>query len=110
MVTCNICFDEFIMESDEETAGSDLDISIALRCDTKNCKAIVCNGCEVKLQEQLKRNPIGIIKCPLCRQQYFKNHLQSFESESFKFNTHLIIRKLNLLNSRTFSKIFELGL
>lgn len=42
--------------------------------------------------------------------KYFKNHLQSFESESFKFNTHLIIRKLNLLNSSTFSKIFELGL
>ena len=81
MVSCNICFDEFIMESDEETAGSDLDISIALRCDTKNCKAIVCNGCEVKLQNELKLQnvlkykPMGIIKCPLCRQQYFKNHL-----------------------------------
>ena len=75
MTTCNICFDEFIMETDEETAGLDLDISIALRCETPNCKAIVCNGCEVKLQNELKRNPIGIIKCPLCRQQYFKNHL-----------------------------------
>ena len=75
MATCNICFNEFILQSDLKTAGTNLDISIALRCETPNCKAIVCNGCEVKLQNELKRNPIGIIKCPLCRQQYFKNHL-----------------------------------
>ena len=78
MTTCTICFNEFIMEMeiDNDTAGSELDIGIALRCETPNCKAIVCNGCEVKLQNELKRNPIGIIKCPLCRQEYFKNHLQ----------------------------------
>ena len=81
MVSCTICFDEFIMERDFETAGTNLDIDIALRCDTKNCKAIVCNGCEVKLQNEFKLQnvfkykPKGIIKCPLCRQQYFKNHL-----------------------------------
>ena len=75
MVSCTICFDEFIMESNDETAGDDLDIDIALRCQTQNCKSIVCNGCEVKLQNLFKYKPIGIIKCPLCRQQYFKNHL-----------------------------------
>ena len=76
MTTCTICFDEFIMETDEETSKSKLDIGISLRCQTPNCKAIVCNGCEVKLQEQLGDNYVEIIKCPLCRQQYLKNHLQ----------------------------------
>jgi Zn-finger nucleic acid-binding protein len=63
------------MESDYETSKSKLDIGISLRCQTPNCKAIVCNGCEVKLQEQLGYNSVEIIKCPLCRQQYLKNHL-----------------------------------
>jgi len=74
MVSCTICFDEFIME--RKNTLEDLDICIALRCETPNCKCIICNGCEVKLQEQLGENPVGIIKCPLCQQQYFKNHLQ----------------------------------
>ena len=75
MTTCTICFNEFIMESDSETDIIKLDIGIALRCNTLNCEAIVCNTCEVKLQEQLGENSVEIIKCPLCRQEYLKNHL-----------------------------------
>lgn len=68
MTSCNICFNEFIIDNKK-------DISIALRCETPKCKSIICNDCEIKLQEQLE-NSNQIIKCPLCRQPYFKNHFR----------------------------------
>ena len=32
------------------------DISIVLRCETPKCKSIICNDCEIKLQEQLENS------------------------------------------------------
>jgi len=41
MTTCSICYNKFNDEDNdgdnEETAGSDLDISISLKCETLKC-------------------------------------------------------------------------
>tara|TARA_Y100001980_G_C14549260_1_gene331024 strand:+ start:1481 stop:1963 length:483 start_codon:yes stop_codon:yes gene_type:complete len=72
MTTCSICYEEFNDGNDEETAGSDLDIGISLKCETLKCDSLICNGCQIKLQKQIGRN--NVIKCPFCRQIQFKNH------------------------------------
>jgi len=78
MTTCSICYNKFNDEDNdgdnEETAGSDLDISISLKCETLKCDSLVCNGCQIKLQNQIGRN--NAIKCPFCRQLQLKNHFK----------------------------------
>ena len=72
IITCSICYEEFNDGNDEETAGSDLDIGISLKCETLKCDSLICNGCQIKLQKQIGKN--NIIKCAFCRQIQFKNH------------------------------------
>lgn len=74
MTNCSICYEEFHDGYDFETAGSDLDISISLECETPKCNYLVCHGCEVKLQNQVGRK--NVIKCPFCRKLHLKNHFK----------------------------------
>ena len=61
MFSCSICYNEFNDGNDEDTVGSELDKNIALKCETKNCDTLICNGCEIKLQYQIGK--YNIIKC-----------------------------------------------
>lgn len=77
MTACNICYEELVVKGDKDDIDDYLlDIDIALKCETPNCKSIICSGCESKMQDKLGVNLKQIIKCPLCRQPYYKNHLK----------------------------------
>jgi hypothetical protein len=74
MTTCSICYEEFNNGENHETAGSNLDINISIKCETPNCECIICHGCEIILQQQIGKDKA--IKCPFCRQLYLKNHFK----------------------------------
>ena len=88
MTSCNICFNEFIIDNKK-------DLSIELRCERPKCKSIICNDCEIKLQEQLE-NSNQIIKCPLwsvlegdLKRDWLKEKKKEL-SYKIKFNKELI--------------------
>ena len=74
MTTCSICYEKFNDGDDEETAGSDLDITMSLKCETQKCDSLICHGCQIKLYKQIGIN--NVLKCPFCRQLQFKNHFK----------------------------------
>ena len=74
MTSCSICYEKFNDGVDEETAGSNLDITISLKCETQKCDSLICHGCQIELYKQIGIN--NVLKCPFCRQLQFKNHFK----------------------------------
>ena len=86
IITCSICYNEFYDEDDKDKDYYDdeLDINLSLECETKNCECIICHKCEIKLLSDPKIDD-EYIKCPMCRQTYWKNYFTTMVLQDIKF-------------------------
>ena len=86
IITCSICYNEFYDEDDKDKDYYDdeLDINLSLECETENCECIICHKCEMKLLSDPKIDD-EYIKCPMCRQTYWKNYFTTMVLQDIKF-------------------------
>ena len=86
MTTCNICYNEFYDEDDKDKDYYDdeLDINLSLECETENCECIICHKCEMELLGDPKIDH-EYLKCPMCRQTYWKNYFTTMVLQDIKF-------------------------
>ena len=86
IITCSICYNEFYDEDDKDKDYYDdeLDIKNCHECETKNCECIICHKCEIKLLSDPKIDD-EYIKCPMCRQTYWKNYFTTMVLQDIKF-------------------------
>jgi len=86
IITCSICYNEFYDEDDKDKDYYDdeLDINLSLECETKNCECIICHKCEIKLLSNPKIDD-EYIKCPMCRQTYWKNYFTTMVLQDIRF-------------------------
>ena len=86
IITCSICYNEFYDEDDKDKDYYDdeLDINLSLECETKNCECIICHKCEIKLLSDPKIDD-EYIKCPMCRQTYWKNYFTTMVLQDIRF-------------------------
>ena len=86
IITCSICYNEFYDEDDKDKDYYDdeLDINLSLECETENCECIICHKCEMKLLSDPKIDD-EYIKCPMCRQTYWKNYFNTMVLQNIRF-------------------------
>ena len=86
IITCSICYNEFYDEDDKDKYYYDdeLDINLSLECETENCECIICHKCEMKLLSDPKIDD-EYIKCPMCRQTYWKNYFTTMVLQDIRF-------------------------